>query len=365
MQLERNIFRNSIMSTYPSYMKKTILKQVVDDGLVINDKKKDSQLTLNFTDSIDVSDDNTLDEKISHILDNDAVLSFMEEYEYKKAYRHFCYFKISGISLEKIEKLVEQNKINVFDKKELISIDEFDKPSIYIVGGEIIFKFSIALSNDTGNKIKYVILAVIDKANDILEFRFDKIGLEYKNTYNFYKELIDKKIRYFEENIDLKVENIDFKALVDYIKDKDDITIYAKRMNRNGTTAYLEAFEDEESIIPILGELKTFIESNKVLFESNDETLEIRSKLLGFINDIEVKSDMPMVKMRRDSDNIKFGITHNYKDTEYSLFMLYGELVGEKEMMSNVREYLMQCSRELNNQISDVRIPTEEVQRVF
>ena len=131
MQLERNIFRNSIMSTYPSYMKKTILKQVVDDGLVINNKREWI--------GIDVSDDNTLDEKISHILDNDAVLSFMEEYEYKKAYRHFCYFKISGISLEKIEKLVEQNKINVFDKKELISIDEFDKPSIYIVGGEIIF----------------------------------------------------------------------------------------------------------------------------------------------------------------------------------------------------------------------------------
>ena len=361
MQLERNIFKNSVMSTYPTYMKKTILKQVVEDGLVINNKKRDSQLTFNFTDCIDVSDDVTLEEKINHILDNDAVLAFVEEYEYKKAYRHFCYFKISEISLEKIEELVEEKKINVFDKKGLKSIDEFDKPSICIYGEEIIFKFSFDLSNDVGNKVKYVLLAVIDKANNILEFRFDKIGLEYKNTYNFYKEMIEKKIKYFSENIGLKVENIDFKALVDYIKDKEDVTIYAKRMTRNGTTAYLEAFEDEESIIPILGELNTFIETNKGLFESNDETLDIRSKLLGFINDIEVKSDMPMVKIRLDSDNIKFGITHNYKDTEYSLFMLYGELVGEKEMMSNVREYLMQCSRELNKQISDVRIPTEEM----
>lgn len=361
MLLERGIYKNSIMSIYPSYMKKTILKQVVDDGLAINNKKKDSQLTLNFTDSIDVSDDNTLDEKISHILDNDAILSFMEEYEYKKAYRHFCYFKITQISLEKIEKLVENEKINVFDKKELTSIDEFDKPSIYIAGEEINFKFSINLSNDTGNGIKYVVLAVIDKANDIIEFRFDKIGLEYKKTYNFYKEIIEKKLKYLQENIDLKVEDIDFKALVDFIKDKDDVTIYAKRMTRNGTTAYLEAFEDEESIIPILGELNTFIDSNKTLFESNDETLDIRSKLLGFINDIEVKSDMPMAKIRLDSDNIKFGITHNYKDTEYSLFMLYGELTGEKEMMNSVREYLMQCSRELNNQISANRVPAEEV----
>ena len=346
---------------YPTYMKKAILKQAVADGLVINNKKRDNQLTLNFTDCIDVSDDVSLEDKISHILDNDTVLAFVEEYEYKKAYRHFCYFNISEISLENIEKLVEQKKINVFDKKEFKSIDEFDKPSICILGEEIIFKFSINLSNDSGDKIKYVLLAIIDKANNILEFRFDRIGLEYKNTDNFYKEMIEKEIKYFSENIGLEIKNIDFKALVDYIKDKEDITIYAKRMNRNGTTAYLEALEDEYSIIPILGELKTFIETNETLFESNDKTIDIRSKLLDFINDIEVKSDMPMVKIRLDSNNIKFGITHNYKDTEYSLFMLYGELVGEKEMMSNVREYLMQCVRDLNEQISAVRVPTEEV----
>lgn len=361
--LEKSLFKNSIISTYPSYMKKDILKQIVADGLAINNEKREdkNQLRFNFNDCVDVSDDITLEDKIKHILNSDAVLAHMEEYEYKKEYRHFCYFKISDVFWEKIPYLVKDGKINVFDKKKLKAIDEFDKPSICMIDEEIYFKFSIKLSNDIGNEIKYVFLAVIDKTNEILEFRFDKIGLEYKNTYNFYKDLIDEKIKYFQDNIGLKVENIDFKALVDYIKDKDDITIYAKRMNRNGSTAYLEAFEDEESIIPILGELSEFIESNKSLFESNDETLEIRSKLEGFIKNIEVKSDMPMVKIRLDADNIKFGVTHNYKDKEYSLFMMYGELVGEKEMMSNVREYLIRCCRELNNQISDVRIPTEEV----
>lgn len=145
------------------------------------------------------------------------------------------------------------------------------------------------------------------------------------------------------------------------MKDKDDVTIYAQRITRNGTTAYLEAFEDEESIIPILGELNTFIHDNRVLFESNDDTLEIRSKLMGFISDIEVKSDMPMVKIRLDESQTKFGVTHNYKDTEYSLFMMYGELVGEKEMMSNVKGYLMQCSRELNSAISADPVSTEEM----
>lgn len=349
------------MEVYPSYVKKAILKQVVDDGLAINNKKTEDQLILNFTDCVDVTDDITLEDKMKHILDSDVILAFMEEYEYKKAYRHFCYFKYTNISLEKIEELVAAGKINVFDKKELKSIDEFDKPSIYVVGEEIYFKFSISLSNDTGKSIKYVFLAVIDKENEIVEFRFDKIGLEYKKSYNFYKDTIARKLQYFSDNMDLEITNIDFKALVDYMKDKEDVIIYAQRMTRNGTTAYLEAFEDEESIIPILGELNTFIEDNKVLLESNDETLEIRSKLKGFINDIEIKSDMPMVKIRLDESNVKFGVTHNYKETEYSLFMMYGELVGEKEMMSNVKGYLMQCSRELNSAISANPVPTEEV----
>lgn len=160
--------------------------------MTINNKKGNDQLILNFTDCVDVTDDITLEDKMKHILDNDSILAFMEEYEYKKAYRHFCYFKYTNISLEKIEVLVEEGNINVFDKKELKAIDEFDKPSIYIVGEEIYFKFSIKLSNDTGSKIKYVFLAVIDKENEIIEFRFDKVGLEYKNSYNFYKDAIAK-----------------------------------------------------------------------------------------------------------------------------------------------------------------------------
>ena len=38
--MESIIFKKTIMEVYPSYMKKAILKQVVHDGLVINNKKK-------------------------------------------------------------------------------------------------------------------------------------------------------------------------------------------------------------------------------------------------------------------------------------------------------------------------------------
>lgn len=361
LALDKEIFKNTILDIYQSYTKKIILRQAVNEGLVINNKKHDDQMTLNFTDSIDVTDDETIDDKFRHMLESENILAMIEEYEYKKPYRHFCYFEYTLLNILKIEQLVKDSKVNVFDKKEKKPIDTLEKPTIYLLGDLIYLKFSYILHNDTGNTIKYVMLAIIDKEKSLLEIRFDRVGIAYKNSHNYYKNQIESILKYLKENISLEVTNIDFKAVVDYMKsEKDDITIVAQRMTRNGTTAYLEAYEDETSIIPILGELDSFIEEQKELFEKDDNTKKIRSKLQNFLKEIEVKSDMPLVKIRMDESGIKFGITHNYKDTEYSLFMLYGELIGE-EMMGNVKKYIMQCYKELTNATSAGSIPTGKV----
>ncbi len=359
--MDKRIFKNTILDIYPSYTKKVILKQAVNEGLIINNKKRDKQLTLNFTDSLDVSDDETIDEKFKHMLESENILAMIEEYEYRKPYRHFCYFKYTNLNVEKIEELVKNNLVNIFDKKEKKTVDDTEKPTIYLLGELIFFKFTFVLQNDTGSKMKYVMLAIIDKENEVLEIRFDRVGIAYKNSHNYYKDKIAYIVHYLNKYIGLVTSDIDFKAVVDYMKsEKDDITIFAQRMTRNGTTAYLEAYEDEASIIPILGELDAFIEENKDLFERDNNTLEIKAKLQTFRHEIEVKSDMPLVKIRMDESGIKFGITHNYKDTEYSLFMLYGELIGE-EMMSSAKEYLMRCYKELTTAVSIDSIPTEEM----
>lgn len=362
LNLEKDIFKNTILEIYPSYMKKEILKQVVEEGLVINNKRHSDQLTLNLNGSIDVTDDESLDDKFRHMLGSDNILAVIEEYEYKKPCRHFCYFEYKNLLIENIERLVEREEVKVFDKKARVAVDEFNSPTIYTIGEKIYFKFSYKLNNDIGKRIKYVILAIIDKEYGLLEIRFDRIGIAYKNSNTFYKDKVNSILNYFANRIGLQTENIDFKAIVEYIKsEKDDVTIVAQRMTRNGTTAYLEAYEDESSIIPILGELDSFIEIQEELFDRNSDTREIRDKLKNFIQEIEVKSDMPLVKIRMDDSGIKFGITHNYKDTEFSLFMLYGELVGE-EMVSSVKEYLMRCYKELRTAVSANSLPEEKDQ---
>lgn len=38
--LDKGIFKSTILDIYPSYTKKVILKQAVNEGLIINNKKK-------------------------------------------------------------------------------------------------------------------------------------------------------------------------------------------------------------------------------------------------------------------------------------------------------------------------------------
>lgn len=345
--------QKTIADFYPAYLKKELLKQVINDGLAVNNKKKSYQLSFKFADIVDVTDCDTLDEKINSILTADNVLQFIEEFEYRRQYRHFCYFKCSEIPATKLEELVAAGSVHLFDKKGKPLIDSYDKPSLYIVDNLVYLKFSEILNNETGNQIKFTVICVLDKENNVIELRFDRVGIAYKNSYNFYRDKINSIIDYLKTNLSVQIENIDFKSVIDYMKsEKDNISIYAQRMQRNGTTAYLEAYDDGDGVMPILGELGTFIEENIELFETDLNTKLIRDKLVTFIKEIEVKSDMPMVKVKLDDKDIKFGITHNYKGTEYSLFMYYGELLGDKEMMGYVRNYLIGCNQELENCIS-------------
>ena len=113
-QIYKANLQKTISDFYPVYLKKELLKQVVNDGLVINNKKRSCQLSFKFADIVDVSEYDTLDEKVNNILNADSVLQYIEEFEYKRQYRHFCYFKCSEIPPTKLEELVENDAVYLF-----------------------------------------------------------------------------------------------------------------------------------------------------------------------------------------------------------------------------------------------------------
>jgi len=180
--------KNSVIELYPAYLKKSILRQCVSEGLVINNKKNNRQIAITLDDIVDVTELDTIEEKINKILDEKSVLEFIDEFEFKKQYRHFCYFKCKNITVEKIQNLVKNGDIKFFKRDEISSPnDRYQKPVLHVVDNLFYFKFSSTLNNDVGKRINFSMVCVIDLEKKICEFRFDRIGIAYKNSFVFIK----------------------------------------------------------------------------------------------------------------------------------------------------------------------------------
>lgn len=340
---------------YPNYLKKKLLKQLSEDGIINNNKKTAPKAQVSLL--TDVSDIEEINMKFDSIFANDTnniVYKYIEEFEFIKGYRHSALFEILKVNLDKIEQLIEEKQIVLYKKDnsmyDIVDV-EASRPTIRRVGDQLVLKFCFLLNDKTnqGKDIKYVVLAIIDTRDKTLELRLDKVAIEYKiSKKDFYASLIDNVLAKLGRLFDIAIKEIDFKAVINYIKaEKDDVNIYAMKMYRNGTFAYLDAFGNEDMVIPILGELKMFIAENELLFNSNKETASIRSNLYDFIDKIEITSDLPSVKMTWPENGIRIGIDHNYKDRQYSFILYFDELGDSKERMDYVRGYLTDSYRQL------------------
>ncbi|WP_252225471.1 hypothetical protein [Clostridium sp. ZBS2] len=361
----KNCLYKTLQEIYPIYFKKKILRKMSEDGAIINDKRKNLNGQISMM--INVSDIESIDDKLRYILKNSenefckGIYKYIEEFEYEKEYRNTSFFKIDGYSTNRLEKLIESGLVKRYIKNCNIYDDINDKfinPTIKETQDDLYIKFNHSLKNRHAEEIKYVIMAIIHIKEKILEIRLDRVGAEYKNPNNdFYATMIDNTKKVVSKLFSINIINIDFKAVVNYMKDeKDEVYIYAQKMTRNGSVAYLEAVNNKETInnedlvIPILGELKSFIKDNSELLNKTNDTQQIKLKLQNLIEEIEITSDLPKVKITWINENIRVGIDHEYKGREYSFFMYYDELNEGKERMNHVREYLINCHRELENQ---------------
>lgn len=359
----KKLLISTLKINFPDYLNKKILTRLSNDGLIINNKRtacKMRQLTFQNLSAIDVTEIEGLTEKLVYISenDNDNFYKYVEEFEFDKSYRYSTIFTISEFCEDKVVELIEKEDAILYkkdsDTKDFVG-DSKLKPTIKIMeNGDIMVKFSYLMhcNSRTSNldDIKYVVLCCISSDCEVLEIRFDKIPQEYQYK-NFYIDIINKTIDYLSSYFSITIGNIDFKAVIDYIKDRDDIIISAMEMLRKGTKALLDSRSNEDMIIPILGEIKEFIKSEESLFNKDKNTKLIKQKLMDFIEEIEVTSDLPSVKVFWTKTSTRVGIKHNYKDEQYSLFMYYDELMDSKEMMDDVREYLIDAYRQLEREV--------------
>lgn len=359
----KRLLIDTLEELYPNYLKKKIIKKMADSGSVVNSKRNKKGKQFNIGDVIDVSEIKGEDSKLKHILSYDEeenLFKYIEEFEFDKSYKHSVMFELVNFSRDKMQKSIEEGNVILYKResemRDLVNIEN-NIPTLKQVNENIFIKFSYLLEprivGSNLKNIKYIVLCKINLEDNILELRFDRVPQGYHTIKDFYVQMVNDTIARLHNLFDIKVNNIDFKAIIEYIRfiEDDKIVIYAMEMHRNGSKAYLDSMSNSEMIIPILGELKKFIDDNKELFDLDEETLKIKGKLKEFIENIEVTSDLPSIKIAWPEKNINIGIKHNYKGEEYSLIMYFNELIDSKEKMDYVREYFIQRYRELKQEV--------------
>lgn len=352
----KQILLNTASYTYPAYLQFKLLKYIAQDERIVNDRRKTKRgqghlLTINLTEIDGVEN------KLFHLLNHDEdelyakLYKYVEEFEFVKGFRHTCIFEYEAdFTLDMIENYKEA-QIKIFNQADnsydsIGRIDGTTTPTVKVLENKILFKYSYLLVDREGTKIKYIMLIVMDLESKLVSFYFDKVPYEFRNpARDFYAVMIDKTKDSFEHLTQIKLKCIDFKAIINYMHNEvnveEDIQVYAQKMKRDGTTSYLEAKKDEEDelTIPILGELKNLLRSMDSLFIMNKETKEIKEILYEFVEEIELTSDYPTMKIRFKDVGFCLEMIHSYRDRDYSLFKIDGNISDDKEMI----EYATEC----------------------
>lgn len=259
-------------------------------------------------------------------------------------------YSIDNFQHDRIQYLIDSEEIFPFSE----NIEVYDhisfisqKPTVICVENKIMFKFSHEKKTIIGDEeekiIKYVVLAVLHTDANLLEIRFDPIKGIFKSSEDFYKKIVSSIKAWCGHKLFLNFQNIEYKPVVKKLVDiynsneeTAEVIPYKRAMNlKTGSKVMFDIDANKSMVVPILGVLRNLIRNNK---EEFDKSPIIYAMLKKFIDEIE-DSDVPKASLFWRTKGILLGITHGYKDTEYSLFQYYGEL-KDSEVMDFVTRYL-------------------------
>ncbi|MBR9649460.1 hypothetical protein [Clostridium tyrobutyricum] len=344
-----NVIKNTFRKEYPIYLLEVFLKNLDNEGLVYNDKRKNKNDCL-----LDISTFSKEKNKLEYLFKNmNGIVKKCEEFEYRRGYRYFYIFRIGDYDNNIIKSLINNKKVVVFTD-DLISNDFMDtiirKPTYKTDNGKIIFKFNLELKSklDEENSIKHTILAIINPKLKIIEIRQDVVPIMYQTSDDFYiGKVLDIKT-WILTNLCCSIDNIDFQAVAKYMKSdkKDDVIITAVSIKRDGMKAVLDSASNIDLTLPILDELRNKIDSDEIFNLDDKNVKNIRQSLINFIEEIEENSDLPAAKILWKEKGYKISSYHDEVGGKSCSFKWIGELKDE-ESMNYVTEYLIECEKEL------------------
>ena len=338
------------LSTYNYATKNKLLNMYKNEKIAI---KKEKQVSLFGLDSVEIDYDD-IDGTLSKcIREKEKAIEIYEKFQFTKSYRYSVLFKYPNFDslIEKIEKIPEYE----YQSEDIRLDDKLNNPKKMSVDNYIILLFDKkfeAVHPQTSEELllHYPLVVVLHRENKIIEFRFDSIKrlfVEGENNQSIYVEIINQILDYFKQTYQAELDALDltFMKNIADSEDFDNIKLISQYMNmKNGGKAELNVGNNEEYVLPIIGELKNIMNDLK---EELDKNVKIKDALEQFIYEKEETTDYPWIEVlflnsegiKTRHNHVKF--TFNYMNKKYSLVTYYyNSTLIEMGRMNDVTRFI-------------------------
>nr|DAT88453.1 MAG TPA: hypothetical protein [Caudoviricetes sp.] len=327
---------------------------LIDEGIATK-KQQDKESKLFIGNMTDKSG-------LKYCLKNfDMALKSVEKWEIQKNYRYSMLFDYSGFSEDRLQGLIEENYIICYN--ELEGFEELypiiQKPSLIKETNSYVLKFNLGLSATDAfdNKLKkrYTILVLFYLNEKMLEIRFDSISAQFSRDK---LKLIHGVIVWLEKFLQLDVQAIDLKDIVDYMKkdcQEEQVVLAGQDMlMATGAKATIDIGKSDDQVLPFIGELKDIMCEYEEEFQNAPE---IRAALNNFIYEKENLSEFPWVKLKFEEKSIEVKFTFDYGEENGCLIQHFHNALKSnqgRERMDYVTNYVIKVRSIIT------KLPTEQ-----
>ncbi|BCC32535.1 hypothetical protein [Bacillus cereus] len=371
----KNVIQTTIKEVYPNYLVKTLLKKLEEKGTISYKTdllSQDAYIFSNEDESIYYPRYDTTELLTALDHKTNDVISTLQEQEYESPYSYSVLFEI--------QEEWASNLKNALDEGVIISTESDDylhdklgstvsncKPSYKKVAGLDILKFSLHLvgylPQETDNKreIVYPIICLLNDETNMLEIRYEKVkGYISNGEGEFYIKKIEEVKQRLEHLLGIELLAINLSSIVKYIKEtlneseEHEVAVSAQALEyHTGSKAVLDTGNNDNMILPLIGNLKDILRTHEDLFNANDETKHIQEMLEEIILEAEYLSDHPWItlawKNEVKSKVLKVKFLFNYHGQDFSVLQYYGNN-ADSERMSYVTQFIFDNKQQLASQ---------------
>lgn len=352
--METNIYINYIKGTvdaYPIKLKKHLTHIFIDNEIVIKDKSKIMQISLDEIGLKNVANLSLSEQVLECLNGNKQAINLFEKWEFVKDYKYSIMLETNDFNalISKIKATKQMQEQDACFKYE----GTFINPVFFEDEEYKYLKFNLLYSSYDIDEhkellLKYPFLVVFNMQYQFIEFRFDTIKSMYLNNKHdnyIYRNFINNMIKYFDENFGEELHPIDlsfFRGIAN--EEREDLKLVAQSMRlRNGGQAQLEVGNNEDYLLPFIDELKSLMHD---FGDELNNLPDFKRALNDYINEMIEMSDYPWIELVWVNDittkNNRVKFTFDYMGESYTLMQhMYSPALVGMERMNYVTEYII------------------------